>query len=54
LAAVPAVSRMVQFFQPKIAKDISKPYNGIGGNGRLYDPWTSCYASESTRITTTS
>ena len=35
--------RMVVFFQPRIAKDLSKPSSGIGGNGRLYDPWNNCY-----------
>ena len=35
--------RMVVFFQPRIAKDTSKPTSGIGGNGRLYDPWNNCY-----------
>jgi hypothetical protein len=34
---------MIQFFQPRIAKDPSRPTSGIGGNGRLYDPWNNCY-----------
>ena len=34
---------MVVFFQPRVAKDTSKPTSGIGGNGRLYDPWNNCY-----------
>ena len=35
--------RMIVFFQPRIAKDTSRPTSGIGGNGRLYDPWNNCY-----------
>jgi prepilin-type N-terminal cleavage/methylation domain-containing protein len=35
--------RMTAFFQPKIAKNLSTPASGIGDNGRLYDPWNSCY-----------
>jgi prepilin-type N-terminal cleavage/methylation domain-containing protein len=35
--------KAVQFFQPPIAKDVSKPRSGIGGNGHLYDPWGSAY-----------
>lgn len=42
-AAMSDNPRMVAFFQPRIAKDTSKPVSGIGGNRRLYDPWNNCY-----------
>ena len=35
--------KAIAFFQPTIAKDPANPRSGIGGNGRLYDPWGSCY-----------
>jgi prepilin-type N-terminal cleavage/methylation domain-containing protein len=35
--------KAIAFFQPTIAKDLANPKSGIGGNGRLYDPWGSCY-----------
>ena len=35
--------KAIAFFQPTIAKDLANPRSGIGGNGRLYDPWGSCY-----------
>ena len=35
--------KAIAFFQPAIAKDTANPKSGIGGNGRLYDPWGSCY-----------
>jgi prepilin-type N-terminal cleavage/methylation domain-containing protein len=35
--------KAIAFFQPMIAKDLANPRAGIGGNGRLYDPWGSCY-----------
>jgi prepilin-type N-terminal cleavage/methylation domain-containing protein len=35
--------KSIQFFQPTIASDLSKPRSGVGGNGRLYDPWGSAY-----------
>lgn len=35
--------RAISFLQPTIAKDLANPRSGIGGNGRLYDPWGSCY-----------
>jgi prepilin-type N-terminal cleavage/methylation domain-containing protein len=35
--------KAIAFFQPPIAKDLANPKSGIGGNGRLYDPWGSCY-----------
>ena len=35
--------KAIAFFQPTIAKDLTNPRSGIGGNGRLYDPWGSCY-----------
>ncbi len=35
--------KLIGFFQPTVAKDLTKPRSGIGGNGRLYDPWGSCY-----------
>ena len=31
--------KAIAFFQPIIAKDQNNPRSGIGGNGRLYDPW---------------
>ena len=35
--------KAIPFMQPTIAKDLANPRSGIGGNGRLYDPWGSCY-----------
>jgi prepilin-type N-terminal cleavage/methylation domain-containing protein len=35
--------KTIAFVQPTIAKDLANPRSGIGGNGRLYDPWGSCY-----------
>ena len=35
--------KAIAFFQPTIVKDLTNPRSGIGGNGRLYDPWGSCY-----------
>ncbi|MDQ3198666.1 MAG: type II secretion system GspH family protein [Verrucomicrobiota bacterium] len=35
--------KAIAFMQPTIAKDLNKPRSGIGGNGRFYDPWGSCY-----------
>ena len=35
--------KAIAFFQPIIAKDLNNPRSGIGGNGRLYDPWGNCY-----------
>jgi prepilin-type N-terminal cleavage/methylation domain-containing protein len=35
--------KAIAFFQPTIAKDLANPSSGIGGNGKLYDPWGSCY-----------
>ncbi len=35
--------KAIPFMQPTIAKDLGNPRSGIGGNGRLYDPWGSCY-----------
>ena len=35
--------KAIAFFQPTIAKDLANPRSGIGGNGKLYDPWGSCY-----------
>jgi prepilin-type N-terminal cleavage/methylation domain-containing protein len=35
--------RTIVFLQAAIAKDPNKPRSGIGGNGRYYDPWGSCY-----------
>jgi len=35
--------KLIAFFQPTIAKDLNKPRSGIGGNGRLYDPWNNTY-----------
>ena len=35
--------KAIQFMAPAIAKDLVHPSSGIGGNGRLYDPWGSCY-----------
>jgi prepilin-type N-terminal cleavage/methylation domain-containing protein len=35
--------RAIAFFQPRIAKDVTKPKSGLGGNGRLYDPWGFAY-----------
>ena len=35
--------KAIAFFQPTIAKDLAHPRSGIGGNGKLYDPWGSCY-----------
>lgn len=35
--------KAIAFFQPAIAKDLANPRSGIGGDGRLYDPWGSCY-----------
>lgn len=35
--------KAIAFFQPTIAKDLASPRSGIGGNGKLYDPWGNCY-----------
>jgi prepilin-type N-terminal cleavage/methylation domain-containing protein len=35
--------KAIAFFQPTIAKDLANPRSGIGGDGKLYDPWGSCY-----------
>ncbi len=35
--------KAIAFMQPLIAKDLGKPRSGIGGNGRLYDPWGNVY-----------
>lgn len=35
--------KLIAFFQPLIAKDPNNPRSGIGGNGRLYDPWGNTY-----------
>ena len=35
--------KAIAFMRPTIAKDLANPKSGIGGNGRLYDPWGSCY-----------
>ena len=35
--------RIINFIQPAAAKDPAKPRNGLGGNGRFYDPWGSAY-----------
>ena len=35
--------KAIAFFQPTIANDLANPRSGIGGNGKLYDPWGSCY-----------
>lgn len=42
-AAAATNPRMIAFFQPRIATDSNKPTSGIGGDGRLYDPWNNCY-----------
>jgi len=35
--------KAIAFLQPAIARDLANPRSGIGGNGRFYDPWGSCY-----------
>ena len=35
--------RAIAFFQPPVAKDPNLPKSGIGGNGRMYDPWGATY-----------
>ena len=35
--------KAIAFFQPMVAQDLDNPRSGIGGNGKLYDPWGSCY-----------
>jgi type II secretion system protein G len=35
--------KAIAFMQPAVAQDLANPRSGIGSNGRLYDPWGSCY-----------